>query len=216
MRTTLVRRHGFPTLSGALLCATLAAGCGGDFPDAIDAGPGPDDEDDAGGSDETAPSVLPFAVDDWYGPSGYMGDGESPGAIADSMTCRDDRPSTWIGGCHRYTWTPGEAMWAGVYWQYPDGNWGDLPGLPVPAGATRITFRAWGDTGDEKIDFMVGMMAVDGFQVTREQVELGTEPEQFTLELGGSAYTEVVGGFGWVAKDSATPVTFSIDDIRWE
>ena len=30
------------------------------------------------------------------------------------------------------------------------------------------------------------------------------------------AWAVVVGGFGWVAKDSTTPVTFSIDDIRWE
>lgn len=196
-----------------LMVVALAAGCGGEFPETIDASVGgaPD-----GGGDVVAPTVLPFAVDDWFGPSGYMGDGENPGAIADTMTCLDDRPSGWMGMCHRYTWTPSGTAWAGVYWQYPDGNWGDLPGLQVPAGATRISFRAWGATGAEQVDFMVGMMAIDGFQVTREQVALTTEPQQFSLALDGASYTRVVGGFGWVAKDATAPMTFHIDDIRWE
>ena len=196
--------------SGLVLC--LAAACGGDFPDAIDAaGTNDIDGGDPGGN---APTVLPFAVDDWYGPSGYMGDGENPGAIADAMTCVENRPSTWIGNCHRYTWTPSGMLWAGVYWQYPDGNWGDLPGLPIPTGATQISFRAWGVTGTEKVDFMVGMMAVDGFQVTQTEVSLGTAPQQYTIPLAGSTYAKVVGGFGWVAKD--TGITFNLDDIRWE
>ncbi len=211
-----VRRLGLPFSLSALACAGVATGCASEFPDAIDAA-GPAGGDGGGpGPDETAPSVLPFAVDDWYGPSGYMGDGENVGAIADAMTCLASRPTTWVGKCHRYTWTPSGTAWAGVYWQYPDGNWGDLPGLTIPAGATQISFQAWGATGTEKIDFMVGMMAVDGFQVTQEQLTLTTAPQQFTLPLAGAAYAKVVGGFGWVAKDSTTPVTFSIDDIRWE
>jgi hypothetical protein len=204
-------RPGNPTFC-ARLGAALLAGCATNFPDAVDAGPTEDGRPDLG----TAPSVLPFAVDDWYGPSGYMGDGETPGAITDSMTCLDARPTTWVGNCHRYTWTPGAAMWAGVYWQYPDGNWGDLPGLPIPAGATKITFQAWGATGGEKLDFMAGMMSVDGFQVEQTAIELTTQPQGYTLDLGTTAYDKVVGGFGWVAKDSTTPVTFGVDNIRWE
>lgn len=199
----------------ALCVAFLACGaCGGEFPDAIDAGNQPGS--DGGNSGETAPSVLPFAVDDWYGPSGYMGDGEHPGAIMDAQSCLPSRPSTWIGNCHRYTWTPSGTAWAGVYWQYPDGNWGDKPGLEIPAGATKIAFEAWGATGNEKVDFMVGMMAVDGFQVTQTQIALTTTPQRYELSLAGAAYTRVVGGFGWVAKDATAPITFGIDDIRWE
>lgn len=202
-----------PFFTRALVCAGLAAGCSGDFPDAADAAPtgnGPD------GDGATGPTVLPFAVDDWFGPSGYMGDGETPGSIADEMVCVDDRPADWMGHCHRFTWTPASAMWAGVYWQYPDKNWGDKPGLEIPDGATRVSFRAWGVTGTEHVDFMVGMMAVDGFQITREQIALTTEPEQYTLDLAGTQYGRVVGGFGWVAKDSTAAVTFHVDDIRWE
>jgi hypothetical protein len=199
----------------AILLACLAAGgCSNGFPDAIDAG-------GVGGNDAnhpsgTGPSVLPFAVDDWYGPSGYMGDGETPGAIADAMTCRADRPSSWMGKCHQYTWTPGAKKWAGVYWQYPDGNWGDQPGLVIPTGATKITFQAWGKNGGETVDFMVGMMSVDGFTLSKESVPLTTSPQAYEIDLGSTTYSKVVGGFGWVAKDSTSPVTFGIDDIRWE
>ena len=202
------------TLFAALSSLCLATGCATDFPSGIDAGTVGGDDDS--GPMGTGPTVLPFAVDDWYGPSGYMGDGMTPGAIVDSMTCVDDRPSTWMGRCHRYTWTPGTEMWAGVYWQYPDGNWGDMPGLTVPAGASRIAFRAWGAAGGEDVDFMVGMMSVDGFEIAEMDAVLTTEPQEFSLELGATTYAKVVGGFGWVARKSTEPVTFSIDDIRWE
>ena len=201
-----------------LFVACLAVGaCGGDFPGEPDAGNSSTTGDGkpTGGGEE-APTVLPFAVDDWYGPSGYMGDGEHPGAIKDSQMCMPMRPSTWIGNCHRYTWTPSGTAWAGVYWQYPDGNWGDKPGLTIPAGAKQISFQAWGATGMEKVDFMVGMMAVDGFQVTQTEIALTQTPQKYTLSLGGTSVTRVVGGFGWVAKDATSAITFGIDDIRWE
>lgn len=216
MRARAWEQRGTSVVTGVLLvCAGLAAGCSGDFPDAIDAA-GSTGTDGGGGPEPTGPTVLPFAVDDWYGPSGYMGDGETPGAIRDQMTCLPSRPSTWMGKCHRYTWTPGAARWGGVYWQFPDGNWGDQPGLEIPAGATKISFRAWGVTGTEQVDFMVGMMAVDGFQLSRTQVALTTEPQQYSIDLAGTTYRRVVGGFGWVAKDATSAVTFNLDDIRWE
>ena len=193
----------------------VLAACGGDFPAMPDATTG-GGAHDGGTTGESAPSTLPFAVDDWYGPSGYMGDGEHAGAIKDAQACLPSRPSTWVGNCHRYTWTPSGTAWAGVYWQYPDGNWGDRPGLMIPAGATQVAFQAWGVTGNEKVDFMVGMMAVDGFQVTQTQIALTTQPQRYTLSLGGAPYARVVGGFGWVAKDATSAITFGIDDIHWE
>lgn len=201
-----------PIFVGAMACAGLVSGCSGAFPGGTDGG----SDTDGSNPDPTGPTVLPFAVDDWFAPSGYMGDGEQPGGIEGDETCLPSRPSTWMGRCHRYTWTPGSAMWGGVYWQYPDGNWGDRPGLTVPEGATKITFQAWGANGGESVDFMVGMMPVDGFQVTRTAVILGAAPSEYTLELGGADYARVVGGFGWVANMSTTPVTFHIDDIRWQ
>jgi len=211
-----LRLPGLATFSGAALAALLAAGCadGNSFsdPEKPDAAPDPGSPD----AGPAAPTVLPFAVDSWFAPSGYMGDGESPGAIADMQVCADSRPASWMGNCHKITWTPGAMMWAGVYWQYPDGNWGDRPGLQIPAGATKITFQAWGATGNEQITFMAGMAAIDGFELKKEKVPLTTTPTEYSLELGGATYSRVVGGFGWVAADSTSAVNFYLDDIRWQ
>jgi hypothetical protein len=36
--------------------------------------------------------------------------------------------------------------WAGVYWQEPENNWGNLPGGHDLTDADRLTFRARSDT----------------------------------------------------------------------
>jgi hypothetical protein len=211
-----LRLPGQRTLLVVLAGAALSVGCAasGSFdPDAGAAGPdGAPGMIDAG----DGPTVLPFAVDDWYGPSGYMGDGASPGGITDQTVCLSPRPDTWIGHCHRFTWTPGTVKWAGVYWQFPDGNWGEKMGLVVPPGATKVSFQAWGMVGGEKVSFVTGMKAVDGFELKKDMAVLTTTPQQFSIDLAGTSYSRVVGGFGWTAADSTVPVTFNIDDIRWE
>jgi hypothetical protein len=210
---------GTRTVLGALVGAALAAGCAdsGSFedpmaPDANTVQPG---DPDAG---PLAPTALPFPVDAYFAPSGYMGDGSSPGAINDIATCADPRPSTWVGTCHFFTYTPSTLKWAGVYWQYPDGNWGDFPGLVVPVGATSIKFSAWGATGTEKISFMSGLKDFDGFEAKTEVLTLGTTPTEYTIDLSAAIYTDVIGGFGWVtdAAMATGPISFYVDDIHWQ
>jgi hypothetical protein len=194
-------------------CACGAADFPSDAPDAMvmpppgtpDAGPPP-----------SGPSTLPFAVDDWFGPSGYMGDGESPGGVKDATVCANPRPDAWIGNCHQFTWTPGTKMWGGVFWQGPDHNWGDLPGLTIPPGATSVKFQAWGKVGGEVVSFGVGMKSVDLFEVKLEKVVLNTTPTEYTIDLSGASYGRVVGGFSWTADGSTVPVTFNVDDIHWQ
>ncbi len=211
----LFRLAGPRFVLGAVLGALLAAcSAAGDFP-AADAGPDPGQPD---ATPATGPSTLPFAVDDWYGPSGYMGDGESPGGIVDQTVCLEPRPATWKGHCHQFTWKPGTVKWAGVYWQFPDGNWGtgSALGLEIPAGATKVTFQAWGKVGGEKVSFVVGMKAVDHFEAKLENVLLTATPTEYTIDLAGASYGRVIGGFCWTAADSTVPVTFNVDDIRWQ
>ena len=167
------------------------------------------------GPDEVVPpSGLPFAVDDYFYPSGYMGDGQNM-LVTDEELCGAQRPADAMGTCHRFTWTPGTEGWAGVYWQHPDMNWGSQSGLALPAGATAVTFTAWGSAGGEIVSFMTGMMDADGFEV-KEELTLTAEPTEYTLSLAGVTYTDVVGGFGWVAEGATSPVEFFVDDIRWE
>ncbi len=46
-------------------------------------------------------------------------------------------------------------QWAGIYWQYPENNWGEKPGNDL-TGATKLTFWARGEKGSEKAEFKVG------------------------------------------------------------
>jgi hypothetical protein len=157
---------------------------------------------------------LPLVVDDHYAAGGYMGDGETPGAIADGLCT--SRAGSGRGLCHHFTWSPGAAGWAGVYWQHPDGNWGTRPGLAVPSGASRIRFYAWGARGGETVSFMAGMSKIDRFEVKQDKIALTVTPTQHELSLAATGYTTVVGGFGWVAADATSEVSFFVDDIVWE
>lgn len=213
---------GLSAVLGPILLASglaLVGGCSSseDFPD-LDADAGGDGQPQPGTPDAgpTTPTGLPMTVDDWYAPSGYMGDGSKPGGISHAEICADPRPAEWKGRCHRFIWTPGSEKWGGVYWQYPDGNWGAQPGLEVPKGATKVSFYAWGAKGGEVVSFMAGMMAVDGFELKKDKAVLTATPTQYVIDLGATSYDKVVGGFGWAAGESATSVTVYVDDVRWE
>jgi|GEM_PF-790652 len=175
----------------------------GDVPTG-DGGPG-----DATGDIPAGAVALPFAIDDYYVPSGFMGDGESGGLDA-SGSC-SQRAGDEVGTCHAFAFTPGSNGWAGVWWQYPDGNWGDSDGLVVAPGATAVTFWAWSDVDGLAADFFSGY-ASDGFEGT-ESATLTTTPQEITIIIAGGTYTDIAGGFGWSAA-SASPYTIYIDDIE--
>jgi hypothetical protein len=122
--------------------------------------------------------------------------------------------------CWTITYTPtGPGDWAGVDWQYPTNNWGSGDGLVIPAGATQVSFVAWGDVGGEKVSFNVGYGSgsSDQFGVSSGDRFLTTEPLRFSIDLSGIAYTcsSVRMGFGWVAAGGTT-FTFHVADVRWE
>jgi hypothetical protein len=155
---------------------------------------------DAGARDAPVPvPVLPLAVDEWFSPSGYMGDGED-GLIEDTA-CAVRKPDA-LGRCHRFVWTRGAKGWAGVFWQFPDGNWGTADGLAMPNDATVVRFDAWGDAGGEVVTFGVGMGDVDGFGKELMNIELTTEVTEYTIELSDIEYTRIVGGFVWTSSES--------------
>lgn len=166
----------------------------------------------------TSPAALPFAVDSFWVPSGFMGDGETPGGIAVTEdACGATRAGEGQGACRKFTWTPGRVGWAGVFWQYPEANWGTLPGLAVPAGATEVTVWAWGESGGEEVKFLAGIggAAADGFAVESAVITLTTTPTQYRVALPTATLpSEVVGPFGWVSGDTGG-VSFFVDDIQW-
>lgn len=191
---------------------------------------------DTGGTDGSggAPGGLPLAVDDFFVPSGFMGDGAEEGNVvmlpntsdADA-TCSDDRPSTdTLGQCHTVTYTPAAEGWAGVYWQSPEGNWGDQPGFAIPPGAQSVSFYAKGERGGEVVKFVAGgiedeeMAHQDAFRV-EETVTLSDAWQPYSLDLSSMSYDEVIGAFAWVVSveendETDSSFTFWVDDIRWE
>ena len=96
---------------------------------------------------------VPVYVRNAFIPSGWMGD-------LTSIQLKQD----WAAGCHsrgsciQITYSPagsGGKGWAGIYWQYPENNWGDQPGRDL-TGATHLVFWAKGQQGGEHAEFKVG------------------------------------------------------------
>jgi hypothetical protein len=206
----------------------LPSGGGGGGGGGEDAGGGGGGEVDAGGGDEDAggevdaggpvEAIFPFAVDEvGFAPTGFFGDGETPGGIVMLPEC-PSRPEGARGVCHDITWKTGvgAAGFAGVFWQYPSNNWGELPGLDLPAGATTITFKAWGAQGGEVVKFVAGISEdVDGFNRETGEITLTTEPTEYSIDVRCIEYTDVSGAFGWSAGGATQDVQFYVDDITW-
>ena len=106
-------------------------------------------------------AVLPktfLVADEWpsqpgtFVPSGWMGDIDQ----VEMDEC--DRGDPHDGEmAMRVSFTPdGTTGGAGVYWQYPEKNWGDKePGIDL-SWANKLTFWAKGNVGGEKVRFFVG------------------------------------------------------------
>ncbi|MCC6619871.1 MAG: hypothetical protein IT385_01370 [Deltaproteobacteria bacterium] len=170
---------------------------------------------DSGDTGPVGPA-LPFFVDAYYVMSGYMGSGAVDVADCGAATPAD----TGAGACFKITWTPASgttADWTGFYFQYPENNWGDAPGLDLPPGAERVSFRAWGDVAGVSANFAVGIQAADGFQIESGYQTLGTTPLERSISLAGRTYTDVAGAFAWFLDNPKAQgeVVLYLDDIQW-
>jgi hypothetical protein len=179
------------------------------------------------GTDKLDSQALPLTISDYFAPSGYMGDGavSSTAIVMKTMGCKEPRPSGAAGDCYHVTYTPGTMGWAGVYWQYPENNWGANPGKNVAAGATKVTFYAAGTSGSEVLDFIAGgegdtsLPYRDSFKAMKT-VALTTTLTSYQIDISGRAYDDgVLGAFAWAVAapvGSRSPIEFYLDTIRWE
>lgn len=158
---------------------------------------------------------IPFAVDNEFAASWYLGDGETVGPLTDGACAM--RAGNREGKCHSFTWLPVSAMsYAGVYWQYPDKSYGSVKGKAIPAGAKSVSFWAWGGKGGEAVKFFAGV-PIDGFNVLLGPVTLTTTPTQYYLNLQNVTYTNVAAPFGWATNTQSAggSTVINIDDIEW-
>jgi hypothetical protein len=129
-----------------------------------------------------------------------------------------------LGNCHQFSFTLTEDVtgwYAGIVWQYPQGNWGELPGLNVQPGATAVRFRAWGSVGGEQVYFNAASTKTpcsDEVQLTPRLLTLTTTPSNYDLDLGGQTYESgIITGFAWSIGTipQGQPLVFYVDNIRW-
>jgi hypothetical protein len=165
---------------------------------------------------------APFCTEGYFYPSGWMGDGETG---SKQIQLNDQ----WKENCHsaptclQFMYEPGTKGWAGVYWQYPDGNWGDKAGRAIE-GAARLVIWARGQNGGEVLEFKTGGIKNqdkkyhDSFEKTIGTVGLTTEWKRFEIDLNGVDTSSVLGAFAWIANQNGNPsgLTFYLDDICFE
>ena len=165
----------------------------------------------------SVPLKAPFCINGYFFPSGYMGDGEQgPRSI--------DLNEQWTDNCHlgptcvKVTYHPLQKGWAGVYWQYPDGNWGEQPGRKI-IGAKKLVFWARGQDGDELVTFKVGGINQKKYQDSLDKslgpIKLGRDWQNHEIDLGGDDTSSVIGAFAWVASAPGNPqvITFYLEAI---
>jgi len=143
---------------------------------------------------------FPIPLTSEYFPSGWMGDG-AKGEKHLTVT----KISVEINGeskiATKIVYHPGAKKWAGMYWQHPDGNWGQSPGLDL-RGAREITFLARGETGSEVVEFLSGGIGgdhPDRFKKSLGDTALSTTWKPYRIDLRNLDLGNVVGVFAWSA-----------------
>jgi hypothetical protein len=193
-------------------------------------------------TEPTAPAVVPAPVatpaadngakvlkvyedsdskDNHFAPTGWMGD------YSDIKIKSEWTENTHSGKtCIKITYS-GEmkqnAGWGGIYWQFPNGNWGqNKKGGVNLTGAKALTFWAKGDKGGEIIsEFKMGGITGEfGDTDSRSigPVTLSNKWEKYSVNLTGADLTNIIGGFCWAASKDDNPNGFVIylDDIQYE
>jgi hypothetical protein len=186
------------------------------------------------------PLQGPFYVSSEFAPSGHMGDGQNPGHVTAEISenCKE-RPANAGGDCYRFFYTPGQELWAGVFWVYPANNWGTRPGRTLVGPYTRVRFYAAAEPRPDSSDptgasglsaqFIAGGIRElgpfrDRFQARSDSaLRLTPNWQQVTLDISGQDTSSVIGAFAWVTNyppnsDPAAqvPTVIYIDDIVWE
>ena len=169
---------------------------------------------------------IPFTIykeadlDRHFAPSGQIGD------VGD-LSLSDNFPNSVSGGQHciriEYSGAASQgARWAGVYWQEPDFNFGELPGAGYNLRAAgKLTFWARGDKGGERISVKAGGIQgayPDSFDLPLTEVQLTSKWCKYTVALNGLNLTYVIGGFyvGFAKDQNPEGATIYLDNIVYE
>lgn len=114
------------------------------------------------------------------------------------------------------------AGWAGIYWQQPSNNWGNVDGGFNLNGYKKLTFWARGEKGNEKIaEFKMGGITgtySDSGSAAIGPIVLTQDWKHYTIDIKGQELSKINGGFCYSASKDDNPQGFTIylDEIRYE
>lgn len=150
-----------------------------------------------------------------YEPTGWMGNTKAM-KLDPGCTTMPHTGTT----CVRMDYTEKDG-WGGIVWQNPGNNWGDKRGGYNLTGAIKLTFWARGEKGEEMVKFGVGLVPhdktfFDTSQSVLDTVRLSSQWKQYSIDLTGKDLTRIVSGFYCTVAGQGQPVTFYLDDIRFE
>lgn len=154
---------------------------------------------------------LPVDVTVYFIPSGWFGDGERGEEFLSFQP---------MSGYVQISYRPGPKGFAGIYWQYPEHNWGEFRGRNIRR-AKRVQFDAKGVQGNEQVEFKVGGIKTasggDTFEKSLGTVTLTTGWQHFEISLVNQDLSNVIGGFAWTANKSLNPngLSFFLKDIKY-
>ena len=149
-----------------------------------------------------------------YIPAGYMGD-------AGNIKMADDDTSNPHSGktALKVQYTSGSG-WGGVVWQSPANDWGEKPGGLDLTGAKKLSFWARGEKGGEKVSFSFGILDKakypDSAKGEIKDQELTKEWKEYSIDLAGKDLKQIKTGFMWVLGAKGDPITFYLDDVKFE
>jgi hypothetical protein len=112
--------------------------------------------------------------------------------------------------------------WVTAAWQHPGNNWGDFPGGFDLSKARELTFWAKGESGHEKVEFMVGMeqaqtaVSHDTLKASTGIIELRKDWKKYSIPLEDKDRTRLITGFLFRIEGQGKPVVFFLDDIQFE
>ncbi len=112
-------------------------------------------------------------------------------------------------------------QWAGIVWQDPANDWGDVPGGWNLTGAKKLAFWARGETGGETVQFKFGVLGPDkkypdSARGETGELKLTTQWKEYEIDLGGTDLTHVKTGFVLTLSGQGRTVAFDLDDIQFE
>ena len=174
----------------------------------------------APGSGPIADAVdLPFVVVGdsavaAYAPSGWMGDFGS--LTMDALSREQPRSGVT---CMKFTYARPDG-WTGVVWQDPPNDWGARAGGLELSGATQLTFWVRGEMGGERVKFGFGIIPKDKtfYDTATGEREITLTPgwRRVEISLKGKSLRRIKSGFWWTLAGQGAPVTFYLDDVRYE